>query len=174
MNHISNVGKIIIGAIIIALIIVAAISYFGRPTTQNSGASSVTNPPRANTSPTTSGNAQPSGVTTKPTTNKIVVTAPTVGSVWKIATSNTISWSREGGISGDIYLIDAKNGKFVGVILPQVGPHQTSYEWNTRDLYLSRTSPSKTTVLPGTYIVKVAFDGNNLPIISSPIVTITN
>lgn len=75
-------------------------------------------------------------------------------------------------MTGYISLLDATTYKLVGVILNQTGPHQTSYTWNTRDLLLSRSSPTKITVTPGRYVVRIAFDGNNLSPITSVPVTI--
>lgn len=101
------------------------------------------------------------------------ITEPTSASVWKIATQNIISWTKEANVSGYIYLVDATTKNTLGVINPSTGPHQTSYTWNTRDILLSRTNPLGKTVTPGTYIIKISFDGNNLPVVSSPTFTIS-
>jgi len=97
---------------------------------------------------------------------------PIAGSLWKINTYNSISWTKAPNVTGYIYLVDATSKNFVGVIIPQTGTMQTSYSWNTRDLLLSRTNPLKKDVTPGNYIVEMAFDANHLPLISSPVFTI--
>ncbi|MGH8101989.1 MAG: hypothetical protein ACREIW_11880, partial [Chthoniobacterales bacterium] len=71
-------------------------------------------------------------------------------------------------------LLDAKTGAFLGVILSESGPHQTSYAWDTRHYFLSRYSPLKKEIVPGMYKFKILFDGNNLSPIVSPAVTISN
>jgi hypothetical protein len=108
----------------------------------------------------------PSGPKTVPMT----FVTPVPGDTWKIGTQNPIQWSREGNFSGQIELLDASTLQLVGVILNQIGTHQTSYTWNTRDLLLSRTNPLKKSVVAGRYVIKISFDGNNLsPITSQPI-----
>jgi plastocyanin len=78
-----------------------------------------------------------------------------------------IQWDKAANITGGIYLVNSANGSVVGWILPQTGPNQTSYPWNTRDLLVSRTSPTKITVPVGTYIIKVMFDSPQDPSITS-------
>lgn len=105
----------------------------------------------------------------KPST--ITFVTPIPGETWTLTANNIIQWSREAGVTGQIELLDAATKNMAGVIIPQTGPHQTSYQWNTRDLLLSRTNPLKTTVVPGRYLIRISFDGNNLsPITSQPII----
>ncbi len=99
---------------------------------------------------------------------------PTVNSQWQIGGSNLISWSTEANFSGEIDLLDGKTGNVIGVILSETGPHQTSYSWDAREYELSRYSPLKKEVTPGTYKIRIRFDGNNLPPIISSAITITN
>ncbi len=107
-----------------------------------------------------------------PTTQSIHLVTPTANNVWTITRQNLISWDRAGGVTGQIELLDAATYKLVGVILNQIDARQTSYTWNTRDLLMSRTSPAKITVVPGSYVVRISFDGNHLSPITSPTVTI--
>jgi len=120
-----------------------------------------------------------SGATTVPGATRsatigftIHLQAPIAGETWTIAQQNAVSWDRAAGVSGQIELLNATTKALVGVIIPQTGPNQTSYTWNTRDLFLSRTSPVKKNVTPGTYVVRLAFDGNNLSPVTSGAFTI--
>jgi hypothetical protein len=179
MKTMSKATRAIIGAVVVVLVIVVAIVSMRTPGT-NPASGNGTDASLNAGSPTQTPGHPSSGTSGSVTTGSqvtktsITITAPVKNATWKIATPNIISWSKAGNFSGDIYLVDAKTKAFVGVILPQTGPQQTYYEWNTRDIFLDRTSPLKKTVLPGTYLVKIAFDGNNLPIIASPAITITN
>lgn len=175
MDNMTPTGKIIIGVIIVVVLVVIVAGLRSQQPAGNSGISGSPAPTSGGVTSNVTIGGQAPGSAKKPTVHPTIsVVTPAAGAAWKISTPNTISWSRAGGISGNIYLVDAQTKSFVGVILPQTGPQQTYYEWNTRDVFLDRTSPSKKTVLPGKYIVKIAFDGNNLPIIASPAVTITN
>jgi hypothetical protein len=103
----------------------------------------------------------------------IMLVTPTPGDIWIADTQNPVQWSRAAGVTGQIDLLSASTLQLVGVILPQVGPAQTSYTWNTRDLLQSRTSPNKFTVTPGSYVIRISFDGNNLSPVTSQPFTIT-
>jgi hypothetical protein len=184
MNNISNVGKMVIAGVIAACLIIVAVIYKpapasapatpGTPITATGGAQ------QSITTPSAPAAAQQSAATTpvKPTTPvaapvpSIKLITPVEGDVWKMETQNFVSWNKEGSVSGYIYLTNAATKEFVGVINPQLGPHQTSYTWNTRDLLLARDNPFKKTITPGTYVLHIAFDGNHLPLISSPAFTI--
>jgi hypothetical protein len=177
MNKLNNTSKFaIIGVVILAAIIL--VSFYGgggpsapgnsQPSTSTS--QSTTGAPSTGGASKSAGNAGGSTGSTVKKPASIIFITPVLGETWKIATPNSIAWSREGGIGGMIELLDAATKKSVGVILNELGPHQTSYAWNTRDLLLSRTNPLKKTVAPGRYLVKISFDGNNLsPITSQPI-----
>lgn len=177
MNKLSITGKLAIAAAVGLVIgIVLAAVYFGAsapipqpPTgTATSGSQPGTQSGAGGTTGSASGPAASKTSGSKGLTVIKLVT-PVPGAVWTIATPNIISWAKEGGFSGQIELLDASTMKLVGVILPQTGPSQTYYEWNTRDISLSRTNPAKTTVLPGKYVIKILFDGNNVaPITSQP------
>src|SRR5436309_715391 len=118
MTKISNVGKVVIVAIIAAVLIILAIVYGNKPSSpeKNSGGlvnatSGVpqTQEPSSGTKPTASGSKY------NPPFSINIVT-PVAKDIWKVNTQNVISWNREGGISGDIYLIDAATKAFVGTI----------------------------------------------------------
>ncbi len=87
-------------------------------------------------------------------------TAPAADIKWVFGKTNTIQWIKETGSTGSVYLLSASDKSVVGWITQQTAPHQTSFAWNTRDLSISRTDPSKKTVATGAYIIKATFDGN--------------
>lgn len=103
----------------------------------------------------------------------IAIVTPSTGTTWQIGQSNLISWNNQANITGEIDLLDS-TGQLVGVITSNTGPQQTSYSWDTREVYLGRYSPVKKDVVPGTYLVRLKFDGNNLPDIATGAITITN
>lgn len=119
----------------------------------------------------TGGAANTSGATKTATVGfTIHLRTPVAGETWTISQQNTISWDRAAGVTGQIELLNATTKALVGVIIPQTGPNQTSYTWNTRDILLSRTNPLKKNVVPGTYLIRLAFDGNELaPVTSAPL-----
>lgn len=99
---------------------------------------------------------------------------PIANNVWTIGGQNPIAWDNPADVTGEIELINATTKAFVGVILSETGPNQTSYSWNARSIYLGRYSADEVDVVPGTYSVLIHFDGNGLgDLISGPI-TITN
>jgi hypothetical protein len=188
MNNLNQTGKWLVAGVVAVIVIVVLVLYGGGqnpsgPVNTSSTPSGTTGAIVAdNGTPPTVGN--PAGGNTAPVVNKnpgtgtapqqapIVFITPVPGETWTIGTQNPVQWSREGGVSGQIELLDATTLKLVGVILNQIAPHQTSYTWNTRDILLSRTNPLKTTVVPGRYVVKISFDGNNLPPITSQPITL--
>jgi hypothetical protein len=183
MIKMTPVGKVVIGAVIAVLLLVLIIASRSNPggstpssSSTPNGGTAVNAAPGASSGQTRTGAPSPTRSTGPKQARRPVITivAPATGDAWKINTQNTITWDQEGGISGNIYLVDARTQKFVGVVIPQTGPHQTYYTWNTRDLFLDRTSPLKKDVVPGIYIVKLAFDGNNIPVVTGPVFTITN
>lgn len=195
MNKLGNVGKVILVGVVAAAFIIIVVIYgmsgssnnsdapAGSTTgTAGSGAAVTANSPMqtptvvAQTGQTTGqmDAANQPAKSKAPSPKIITIITPVQGDVWTIGTDNLISWNQAGGISGDIYLADAQTGAFVGVILPQIGPQQTSYTWNTRDLLLDRTNPLKKDVTPGNYVLKIAYDGNDVPLATSPAFTITN
>jgi len=103
----------------------------------------------------------------------IAILTPTAGNTWQIGKLNSISWSRAANITGEIDLLDAGTQEFIGVITSNTGPQQTSYGWDTRQIYLERYGALKKDIVPGTYFIQLKFDGNNLPNIVSGAVKIT-
>lgn len=99
---------------------------------------------------------------------------PISDSVWKIGGANSITWDTPAGITGEIDLVNTNTEAFVGVILSETGPNQTSYSWDARSIYLARYSADKKDIVPGTYSIVLHFDGNGLGDLVSPPVTITN
>lgn len=204
MNKLSPTSKwLLIAVAVVVVIIVIAISVgggnsntpgasSGTSATNNSGSAAGTQTgaqtggtsagtnKTGNTGSGTGSTGAKTGTTggTGGTTSRssISLITPTPNDTWTANTQNTVQWSRAAGVSGQIDLMTAGYpATLVGVILVNTGPNQTSFTWNTRDLLQSRTSPVKTTVNPGTYVVRVAFDGNNLsPATSQPFKIVAN
>jgi hypothetical protein len=177
MNTKINIKKEILVAILLgAIVIVVLLMVVGsRPEVSNLPGNNVTGtvagaPSRAATR--AKGPSFPSNQASPIAAGAVHFISPPLSDRWPMEAQNVISWDHASGVSGHLYLVDARTGKFVGTILNQVGPKQTYYTWNTRDLFLSRTSPTKFTVTTGTYMIGFSFDGNNLPTITSQIFTI--
>ncbi|HEX4103951.1 MAG TPA: hypothetical protein VHZ04_00530 [Candidatus Paceibacterota bacterium] len=200
MNNLSPTGKwtILIVVIVVAILIIAF--YGGNNGTNNPaapGANGNTNAtlsdngsmPASGTMAMENGSGTMPGMdmqsssashaggangTVAPSAPKATITliTPVPGDTWIATMQNPVQWSKAAGVTGQIDLLSATTSQLVGVILNEIGPAQTSYTWNTRDLLQSRTSPSKLTVTPGRYIIRISFDGNNLPAITSQPFTI--
>ena len=100
---------------------------------------------------------------------------PISGNVWTIGGTNPIAWDNPADITGEIDLVNANTKNFIGVILSETGPNQTSYSWDARsDLLLARYSADKKDVVPGVYSIRIHFDGNGLGALVSGPITITN
>jgi len=99
---------------------------------------------------------------------------PISGNVWTIGGTNSIAWDNFANITGEIDLVNANTKVFIGVILSETGSHQTSYSWDARSIYLSRYGADKKDVVPGTYSIRIHFDGNGLGSLVSGPITITN
>lgn len=181
------VASIIVAVVAVVLILIYGASNSTAPTTGTTSTSTVAAPvvmasttTEASSGTTvrvtgTSGTKTTGKVTTptpapEPAPKQIILITPVPGVTWTITQDNVISWQKAAGTTGQIELLDASTMALVGVILPQVGPNQSSYTWNTRDLLLSRTNPEKTTVTAGRYIIRIAFDSPDFaPITSQPI-----
>jgi hypothetical protein len=99
---------------------------------------------------------------------------PISGNAWKIGGTNSIAWDNPAGITGEIDLVNADTKASLGVILSETGPHQTSYSWDARSIYLARYSADKKDVVPGVYSIRIHFDGNGLGSLVSGPITITD
>ncbi len=149
--------------------------------TFSAGVPANTNPPRSATGGTapvrtpvqkvTGGNNVP---IVAPAPITIDLMTPISGNVWTIGGQNPIAWSAPAGITGEIDLVNAATKQFIGVILSETGPNQTSYSWDARSIYLARYSPDQKDVVPGTYAIRIHFDGNGLGDLVSGPITITN
>ncbi len=106
------------------------------------------------------------------TTPAVSILSPAASVKWVIGQNNVITWSQETKFTGGIYLVAASTGATVGWINTSIGPHQTSYTWNTRDVFLSRTNPAKKDIAVGVYRIKIVFDGGAVSEISGPVFSI--
>lgn len=104
----------------------------------------------------------------KTSANKINIAAPQGGEKLVIGQSYTIRWSEEAGATGFIYLADASTKEVIGWINSETSAHDTSYNWDVRDVFLARYSPSKKPVAVGKYVVGVGFDNKQTPTTSNP------
>ncbi|HVM76874.1 MAG TPA: hypothetical protein VMU07_01850 [Candidatus Paceibacterota bacterium] len=185
MDKISNTGKAVAVALIIVVAVAIILVYGGAKKSASNPSSSstavtastdnATGTPGASTTAGTNGTSGSHTGTTVRRNPPFVIhlIAPAANGQWKIGASNSISWDKAGNITGVIDLLDAK-GNFVGTILSETGTGQTSYSWDTREYALSRYSPLKKELVPGTYKIRLSFDGNNLPPLVSPVFTVTN
>lgn len=186
MNKMSDTSKIVIGAAIVVVIIVAIFIYGSRSTTPapvqtvpsttaNASTTVASTTTGTNTgSPSTGTPGRVSHPTPVPPPVVITLITPVANDQWQIGATNPISWNPAGNFTGEIDLLDGTTHAFIGVILSQTGPQQTSYGWDTREYYLARYSPLAKEIVPGTYAIRIEFDGNNLPPIISPTFTIAN
>ena len=160
MDKINNMGKVIIAAVVVVIVIVLIFIYGGngQPSIQNPGSPSSTTaitstagggqPQNVATTTGGTGSNPPPATHTKPPSITISLITPVVNDQWKIGAANPITWNPAGNFSGEIDLLDGKTHSFIGVILSETGPQQTSYDWNTREYSLARYNPLKRK-LPG-------------------------
>lgn len=104
----------------------------------------------------------------------ITLLTPISGNVWTIGGANPIAWDNPADVTGEIDLVNANTKEFIGVILSETGPKQTSYTWDARSIYLARYSADMKDVVPGVYSIRIHFDGNGLGDLVSGPITITN
>lgn len=105
------------------------------------------------------------------TTSKGAITfvSPATNDQWILQTTHTIKWNRAAGApDGTISLIDATTGTVVGWIQQQILPQQTSFSWNTRDIFPSPTGPLKNDVSTGKYRIVLTFNSPNAPRVIGP------
>ena len=173
-----NVITLAVGGIIL----IAATWYASRlpaspiPSVMLTGAPTTTTPAQVPLTPTVptppvAGGSKPAAALAdaKPSTPSIVFSSPSENALWLIGVEHTISWDKAGASVGRIALINAATGAIAGWVSENVASVQTSLSWNTRDLFITRTSPLKKDVIPGNYFLKIFFvSPNTLPIVSSP------
>jgi hypothetical protein len=68
--------------------------------------------------------------------------------------------------------MNASTGAIAGWIEQEILPNQTGFSWNTRDIFLSKTSPLKKDVTVGAYRIIVSFDSPSKPAAVSSIFNI--
>jgi hypothetical protein len=195
MNKINTASRLVIGGVVVIILLFLVFVYGNSgsktpPPTQSASSTANQTASSSATSTPNSSTTAASGTGTPQTTNPAVnpsspqtyvpppplvihIITPVANDQWQIGNSNPISWDTQPGITGEIDLLRG-DGSFVGVILSQIGPHQTSYSWDTRDTFLARYNPLKEDVVPGDYMIQLKFDGNNLEPIRSPLFDIIN
>ena len=169
----------VIGAAVIVIIVVVAVIL------HNSGPSGNGTSANQNASDTIAGPGEAlsstgqNSVANHPTSSVSIAAAPAIiihlltpiaNNVWTRGEPNPIAWDNAPKITGEIDLVNAVTKKIIGVVLSNTGTNQTSYIWDARSIYRARYSADKKDVVPGTYSIRIHFDGNNLgDLISGPI-----
>lgn len=160
-----NLGYAIGGVVLVGLIILLASSRGPRATpgvSQTPGTLTPETPLKIGGSkqstPDTSKTPTPSpSLPTSPSSIKI--TSPSEGAEWVVNENHVIAWSKAAGLTGGIYIVDASTRAVIGWITSNIVSNQTSYTWDTKDLFLNRGSGLKKGILAGKYIIKIKFDG---------------
>lgn len=104
----------------------------------------------------------------KPPVSTLKFLTPAGGDRWAMGSLHDIVWSREAGAVGSILLFRASTKERVGWILPSTGPKQVSYQWDTRDIALTRVGGTRQNVAAGEYYVRLAFDDGRSAVQSEP------
>lgn len=105
---------------------------------------------------------------TKPGERVVIsFTAPQGGAAWIIGEQHTISWTPSSGFNGGIALID-EQGATAGWINSNTDVRQTSFQWDTKTVFLSRGAPTKKDISAGTYRLKLVFDGGGVREVMGP------
>lgn len=167
--------KILIIVGVVALVLIAVLAFSGSKVKAPESQTQTGAAPEATPSPTApTGSAQKSGVapSTGSGTSKAIsinITSPAIGEKWVTGKVHTIKWSAAAGISGGLELLDAATGKSAGWILSQTAPNQTSYEWDTKQVSITRNSALGKEVTSGNYIIRLNLDAKSFaPAKSAP------
>jgi len=107
-------------------------------------------------------------------TESSFIITPAKNEVWTIDKTHEIRWNKNSGSSGSIVLVDAKTNQIVGWIAPTIIPSQVTYNWDTANVQLSATNPTKKLVTPGAYYIQVLFDGSAADLRSESFTLTTN
>lgn len=181
-----QVAALIIGIVVLGLIAWAVVKWPAGPTQPTTGpqqqsasttvaatSSSVSTPTR---SPAAHVSLPASPSTPSPAAPKaaaIAITSPASNAQWIFESQHTIQWSRAAGApNGTISLLNASTRAVVGWIQQQIVPQQTSFPWNTRDLFVGLVSPLKEDVLPGNYRIGLTFDSPSILPVVGPVFSI--
>lgn len=100
------------------------------------------------------------------------MTSPLKGEKWALGVAHTIRWNTAAQSGGQIYLVSASTGGTVGWINPSMGSDQTYYEWNTRDVAVSRVGGARKDIGTGDYVIKIKFDNKTIPELTSAVFSI--
>lgn len=94
----------------------------------------------------------------RPLPKTIKIISPLAGEERVIGEGRAITWDKAPGSTGELYLLDASRKTAVGWISSNIGYNQTSYRWDTRDLFLNRYGGLKKPVPTGSYFVRLRID----------------
>ena len=165
------IGGLVIVAVLFALLQIlpsGKISEQTPPTPQGNITTSTSQAPTGGGKLQTSTAQLPRASKQPQTKPAITILSPAAGNEWVIGKIHQIVWSRGTYLTGGIYLIDAATKQTAGWISPNTAPNQVLYNWDTRDVLLSRSSPQKKDISPGNYIIKIIFDGPEKEAQSAP------
>ena len=171
-------SSLIAAAVALLLIILSAWYWSGRPEPAQPESAPENQTSTAETAPAPEEQpaaqkpaAQPPAQPAAPPLSRvpsISILSPASGEKWAVGQNNTIKWSKAAGTTGGIYLVRASDKTTVGWISSEVSGKQTSFTWETIDVFLARRSPSKKNIQPGEYAIKIKFDDRYGTEISSP------
>lgn len=169
-----------VGQIIIGIIIIIGLSYavFHRGPSQSANqgygenqqpaAQTGGNPAAGGSYSSGSGGKTSAGTGTKPPAPApaaaIKVLIPAAGDVLAINHVHNIAWTKPAGFTGYIELINSSTGEVAGVVSANTTVTQDFFPWDTRDVFLSRASSSRTNLNPGSYKLEIIFDRGLAPI----------
>lgn len=178
--------KILIIGGVVALAVIAALSFSGSNNKANAptqgddtaGAPEASqtgqNPDAATGANNQPQNPAPAGSTGGGVkTVAINITNPASGDKWEVGKIHAIKWSKAAGISGGLELVDSATGNSVGWILSQTAANQTSYDWDTKQVAISRNSALGKQVNPGNYIVRLVLDNKSFAPAQSAVFSIS-
>lgn len=172
MFRIKPLVVLVLIVLVVALGIVSFVTRYSRETPRYELPAAQNPPPsqEQEQAPTSAAPASPapkSPAPTPQTPKPVSVLSPIASEKWVIGETNTISWNKESGLPGYIYLVKASDKSVVGWINSETGAHQTSFAWNGQDVAVSRYSSQKKNVEHGDYIIKIKFDRSQIPEASS-------
>ena len=173
--------KLLVGivAIIAVFIIILAYRIGSRAPISESPANTPAQTSQTATSTAANGTGAQKPAATQRTSGVIYgikMVTPALGESWTLDKIHTIRWTTSAGSTGSIELLDASSGQIVGWVTPNISAFQTSFDWDTRMVSISRMSPSRKDIAAGNYILKIVFDSSRTPVesVAFPVITSTD
>ena len=98
----------------------------------------------------------------------IIIVSPASGDKLVIGNYRNIVWNKALGSTGGLFLFDEDKREISGWIASSITDKQTSYYWDSRSVFLLRTSPDKKDIGTGKYTIRMVANGKQGEIISAP------